>query len=85
MEVVLDGIIPSSFGATSWSFPAMNVWIEVIDPSHRIGRMACGGYARTNVGGYNKRIYLTILHLRNRGRLTENFGSRYRHPKYRRR
>ena len=36
IEVVLDGISPSSFGATSWSFPAMNVWVEVIDPS-------CGG------------------------------------------
>ena len=25
MDVVLDGISPSSFGATSWSFPSMNV------------------------------------------------------------
>ena len=35
MEVVLDGISPSSFWGTSWSFPAMNVWVEVIDPSYR--------------------------------------------------
>ena len=37
MEVVLDGISPSSFLATSWSFPAMNVWVEVIYPSYREG------------------------------------------------
>ena len=29
IEVVLNGISPSSFGATSWCFPAMDVWIEV--------------------------------------------------------
>ena len=34
MEVMLDGISPSSFGTTSWSFPAMNVCVEVIDSSH---------------------------------------------------
>ena len=28
MEIVLDGIRPSSFGGTSWSFPAMNVRVE---------------------------------------------------------
>ena len=32
---MLDGISPSSFWGTSWSFPAMNVWVEVIDPSYR--------------------------------------------------
>ena len=37
MEVVLDGISPSSFGATSSSFPAMNVWFEVINPSYKEG------------------------------------------------
>ena len=37
MEVVLDGISPSSFGAASWSFPAMNVWVEVKDSSYREG------------------------------------------------
>ena len=37
IEVVLDGVSPSRFGATSWSFPAMNVWIEVIDPLYREG------------------------------------------------
>ena len=30
IDVKLDGSSPSSFGATSWSFPAMNVWVEVI-------------------------------------------------------
>ena len=33
MEVVSVGISVSSFGATSWSFPAMTVWFEVINPS----------------------------------------------------
>ena len=37
MEVVFDGISPSSFGAASWSFPAMDVRVEVIDPSYRVG------------------------------------------------
>ena len=37
IEVVLDGISPSRFGATSWSFPAMNYWVEVVDPSYRKG------------------------------------------------
>ena len=37
MEVVLDEGIPSSFGAASWSFPAMNVWDDVIDTSHQEG------------------------------------------------
>ena len=38
---MLDGISPSSFEATSWSFPAMTVWFEVIyiNPSCN---MACG-------------------------------------------
>ena len=31
IDVVLDGISPSRFGATSWSFPAMNYWVEVVD------------------------------------------------------
>ena len=35
MDVVLDGISLSSFGSNSWSFPVMNVWVEIIDPSHR--------------------------------------------------
>ena len=34
IEVVLDGISPSSFGATSWSFPTMDVWLGVIDSSY---------------------------------------------------
>ena len=30
------GVIPtSSFGATSWSFPAMKVWFEVINSLYR--------------------------------------------------
>ena len=36
-KVVLDGISLSRFGATSWSFPAMNVWFEVINSSYREG------------------------------------------------
>ena len=53
MEVVLDGISPSSFGTTSWSFPAMNAWYEVIVTSHRGGGggMACCGDVRTSIGG----------------------------------
>ena len=47
MEVVLDGISPSSFWATSWSFPAMHVWFEVIPG----GRTACVRGVRTRVGG----------------------------------
>ena len=38
MEVVLDGISPPIFGANAWSFPLMNVWVEIIDgkdPSYR--------------------------------------------------
>ena len=35
MEVVLDTSQPSSFGAASWSFQAMNDWDEVVDPSYR--------------------------------------------------
>ena len=32
---MLDAINPSSFlAATSWSFPAMRVWVEVIDSSY---------------------------------------------------
>ena len=27
IQVVLDGISPSRFRATSWSFPAMNDWV----------------------------------------------------------
>ena len=37
VEVVLDGISPSRFGATSWCFPAMNYWVEFVDPSYREG------------------------------------------------
>ena len=37
IEVALDGISPSSFGATSWYFPTMNYWVEVIGPSYRVG------------------------------------------------
>ena len=33
IEVMLDGISPSSFGATSWSCPAMNAWFEVTTAS----------------------------------------------------
>ena len=33
MDVMLDGIGPSSFGAAYWSFPAMDVWNEVKDSS----------------------------------------------------
>ena len=51
MEVVLDGISRSSFGATSFCFPAMNVWVEVINPSYRGGRMTCGGGVRTSICG----------------------------------
>ena len=43
MEVVFDGISPSSFEATSWSFAAMNVWDEV-RPFKPGGRMAYGGH-----------------------------------------
>ena len=31
---MLDAINPSSFLANSWSFPAMRVWVEVIDSSY---------------------------------------------------
>ena len=31
IEVMLDGISPSGFGATSESFTAMNVWVEVMN------------------------------------------------------
>ena len=37
IEIVLYGISPSRFGATSWSFPAMNYWVEVVDSSYRKG------------------------------------------------
>ena len=47
---VLDRIGPSSFGATSWSFPATNIWFEVL----RTG-MACGGDVR--------RVYVSLLTL----------------------
>ena len=33
----MDTISPSSFGATSWYFPAMHVWFEVINPSYGEG------------------------------------------------
>ena len=36
IEIMLDGISPSSYGATSWSFPVMNVWFEVINYSYWI-------------------------------------------------
>ena len=51
IQVVLDGISPSSFGATSWSFPAMNYWVECHRPFVQGGSMACGGDVRTSVGG----------------------------------
>ena len=37
IEVVLDCISPSSFGAAFRSLPAMDVWVEVIDSSYREG------------------------------------------------
>ena len=37
IEIVLDSISPSSFGAASRSLPAMDVWVEVIDSSSREG------------------------------------------------
>ena len=53
IDVMLDGSSPSRFGVTSWSFPAMNVWVEVIPgrPFVSGGRMACGGGVRTSAGG----------------------------------
>ena len=52
IEVKLDGIRPSSFRATSWSFSAMNVWFEDISPLY----MEKGSHAeeigvQTGVGG----------------------------------
>ena len=50
IEVVLDGISPSRFVATScWSFPALNHLVEVVVVQG--GRMAYGGDVRTSVGG----------------------------------
>ena len=40
IKVVLDGISPSSFGATSLSFPAKDVWVEGHRPFIQGGRMA---------------------------------------------
>ena len=41
MEVIHDRINPSGFGTYSWSFPAMDFWVEVIHPSYRgEGRLA---------------------------------------------
>ena len=37
MEVVLDRISPSSFAATSWSFPGTDVWIDLMNASYRDG------------------------------------------------
>ena len=34
MAVMFDGIGPSSFGATYWSFPSIHVSVEVINHSH---------------------------------------------------
>ena len=34
---MLGGIGPSRFGATTWSFPAMNDWVELVDRSYREG------------------------------------------------
>ena len=46
IEVMFGGISPSSFVATSseyWSFPVMDVWIEVTNTSYGGGgRTACG-------------------------------------------
>ena len=49
IEVMLDGISPSGFGATSESFTAMNVWVEVMNLDG--GIMTCGGDIRTSIGG----------------------------------
>ena len=47
MSVVLDGISSSSFGVTCWSFPAMSVWFEVINPLYRDGmRRRCPNQRR---------------------------------------
>ena len=37
MEVVFYWISPSGLGVASWSFPTMDVWIEVKDSSYREG------------------------------------------------
>ena len=37
MDVVLDGISPPSFGAAFGYFPAMDIWVKVIDFSFREG------------------------------------------------
>ena len=50
MEVMLDRISTSSFGAASLSVPAMDVWIEVIKPSYIEGA-SYGGDIRTIVSG----------------------------------
>ena len=42
---------PLVLGATSLSFPALDVWLEVNGPFVQGGRMACGGDVRTSVGG----------------------------------
>ena len=42
MEIVLDGISPSSFEASPWSFPAMDIWFEVINSSYREGGWHAG-------------------------------------------
>ena len=37
MEVVFDWISQSGFGAAYWSFPTMDVWIEVKESSYMEG------------------------------------------------
>ena len=52
IEVMLDGISPSGFGATSESFTAINVWVEVMNSLLMDGGiMTCGGDIRTSIGG----------------------------------
>ena len=40
MEVVLDGISPPGFGGAAFaSFPAMDIWVKVIDFSYKGGEL----------------------------------------------
>ena len=51
MEVMLDRISPSSFGATSWSFPTTKVWIKFVNSSYRKEGGHAKGDVRTSVSG----------------------------------
>ena len=51
INVLLDGISPSRFGATSWSFPATNYWVEVVDPSYRDGGWHAMELVQSSEGG----------------------------------